>query len=161
MQRVEVSEIVQASAEQVWKVIGDYNNIHVFHPFVEKAVQMNDKASGLGAVRQCNLYNNTSVLEEVVAWDEGRSFTVKNQQAPLVGEIEGGMRLEPINTEITRVTIFLSYTPKWGIIGKLLNALLLKFAFKSVLNKVLASLKHHIETGEKIGKGGKPISSAC
>ena len=160
MPRVVVSKKIKASKDHVWRVIGDYNNIHVFHPFVERAVQINDISRGVGAIRQCDLYNKTSVSEEVIEWEEGQSFSVKNNDAPFVKDVVGGMSLKPSTSGFTEVTVYIRYSTKWGIAGQLFNTLLLKIIFKSVLNRVLISLNHYIQTGEQIGKGGKPISLA-
>lgn len=146
MSIVKVSRVINASASQVWDVIGDYNNIHLFHPFLESAEQIGEVAKGVGAKRQCNLKNKTSQIEEVVEWVEGKSFVVKAQEAPIVGEVLGGMSVEALGAKKSKVTVDMRYTPKWGMAGQVLNILVFKLIFKLILGRVLKSLKNYMET---------------
>ena len=52
----------------------------------------------------------------------------------------------------------MSYTPKWGIFGKIIDVLMLRMVMHHIFNKVLKGLTHHVETGELIEKNGKPVS---
>ena len=158
MTTVRINRIINAPADQVWQVIGDYNNVHVFHPFVESADQLSEVARGLGAKRQCNLYNNSCAVEEVIQWEEGRSFTVAmSTPTPPFGGTTGTMSVQPIDASTSEVTLDMFYTPQWGFFGKTLDLLVLRMVLRFVLNRVLKSLQHHIETGELVGKHGKPI----
>ena len=66
------------------------------------------------------------------------------------------MWVEEIDPHRSKVHIEMEYTPKWGIFGKILNVLVLRFALQSVFKKVLTGLQTHLETGKLIGKNGKP-----
>lgn len=111
MTKITKKRIINAPASEVWRIVGDYNNVHVFHPFVESADQLGEIERGLGAKRQCNLYNNSSQVEEVIAWDEGRSFTVLTRETAvsLFGETTGTMRVEPIDANTSEVTLVNKY----------------------------------------------------
>ena len=50
----------------------------------------------------------------------------------------------------------MNYVPKWGILGKIMDVLVLRMAMRHTFNKVLKGLQLHLETGEVIGKNGKP-----
>ena len=76
MAKITTRRTINAPASQVWEVIGNYHNPHVFHPFLESVEQLSEVDRGVGATRQCNLYNKSSIVEEVIEWEEGRSFTV-------------------------------------------------------------------------------------
>lgn len=159
MTKLVIHRFIDAPANRVWGVIADYYNVQMFHPFVEKVDRLSEKSCGLGAKRRCNLYNNTSVVEEVIEWDEGNSFVVLSRDAPMVVEVEGGMRVEVLDEHTSLVTLSIHYIPKWGLLGKLLDFLLLRVSFRFVLSRVLKSLKQHIETGAVIGKGGRPVAT--
>lgn len=158
MARVTKSRVVKASAQQVWNVIGNYTNIHVFHPFVKDVDQLSEGAYGLGASRQCNLYNQSSIVETVTHWEEGRSYTVQTGDQPMFGVTTGTMSVHFIDATTSKVTVDTTYTPKWGVLGKILDLLVLRMGVSYALSRVLKSLQHYMETGELVGKGGKPIS---
>ncbi len=157
MTKITKSQIINAPVNKVWEVIGDYNNIHVFHPFVESADQLSEVKRGLGAKRQCNLYNNSSQVEEVIEWEEGKSFTVlaSSTAFSIFGDTTGSMRVEPIDANRSKVILDTVYAPKLGVFGKILDSLVLRMGVGYALNRVLKSLQHHIGTGEVVGKGGK------
>ena len=155
------SLVIPAPASRVWSVISDYSNIQVFHPFVESVDQLAEIDRGLGASRRCNLYGKPSVTETVVEWDEGRSFVVSSSHQPIVGEVTGGMLVEPIDERTSRVTVDASYSTAWGILGKALDVLLLRVGVGYALNRVRKSLQHHMETGELIGRSGKSVAASA
>ena len=61
-----------------------------------------------------------------------------------------------IDSDRSEVYIEMNYTPKWGIFGKIMDVLVMRMAMRSTFNKVLKGLELHVETGELIGKNGKP-----
>jgi hypothetical protein len=145
MSEVKVSRIINTSASQVWNVIGDINNAHIYHPFLQSVDQLGTVDRGVGAIRQCNLHNKTSQIEEVIEWKEGESFTVEAKDAPIIGVVRGGMRVKSVGVNSTEVTVDMRYIPKWGVFGKILNVVIFKILFKYILNRVLKSLKRHME----------------
>ena len=146
MTQITISRTIKAPASQVWNVIGDYNNPHKYHPFLESVDQLSEEDRGMGAKRQCNLYNNSSVVEEVIEWVDGQSFTVLASDQPLYGEVTGVMSVKPIDGQSARVTVETSYTPKLGVVGKILDLFVLRFGVRYAVGRVLKALQHYIET---------------
>jgi len=158
MTTVVTARLIHARAEKVWSVISDFNNVDRFHPFVASADAITEREKGVGAQRQCNLYNNSSAIEEVVAWDEGRSFTVALRNAkPPFGDTVGKMGVDVIDASTSRVYVETTYVPAWGRAGRVLDVFVLRTVLRLVLGHVLRSLKRHIEQGHLIGKGGKML----
>ena len=154
-----LTRTINAPSSKIWAVLGDFSNIQIFHPNVQDVDQLSEVDRGLGAARRCNFYSGGSAVEKIIAWDDERQFftcTVTELAAPLV-DITAGMRVEKIDSHRSKVHIEMNYTPKWGIFGKILNVLVLRFAMQSTFKKVLKGLELHVETGELIGKNGKPI----
>ena len=73
---VSESRSMNVAAEDVWEIIADYPNVHRFHPLVSHADMLSDTQRGVGATRVCNMYDKTSVAEEIVDWQEGKGYTV-------------------------------------------------------------------------------------
>ncbi|MGH1345811.1 MAG: SRPBCC family protein [Nannocystales bacterium] len=146
MANVEIHETIHADAERVWAVIGDYNNIHVFHPFVKRAEQLCELGRGVGAKRRCHLGNGSSQDEEVVEWTEGESIRVRSDDAALVDDVVGGMRVRALDAHRSEVTIDMQYKPRWGVFGRLIDVLVFRLLFRAILGKVGRSLRQHIES---------------
>ncbi|MEM7112136.1 MAG: SRPBCC family protein [Chloroflexota bacterium] len=157
MTTITTSRTIHAPASKVWEVIADYHNADVYHPLLASVERLNEIDQGVGASRQCNLYNNSSIVETVTEWENGRSFTVETNEQPIFGKTRGKMSIKPIDAHSSKITVTTTYTPKWGLIGKALDSLLLRMIVNQAVKRVLNGLQHHIETGEAIGKGGKPI----
>jgi len=149
---------INAPASKIWTVLSDFSNIQMFHPNVRDVDQLSEVDRGVGAARRCNFYDGGSAVEKITTWDnEQRSFTctVTEIAAP-IQDITSSMWVETIDSQRSKVHIEMSYTPKWGILGVILNALVLRFALQSVFKKVLTGLQTHLETGKEVGKNGKP-----
>ncbi len=159
MPTVRTTHTINASSSKIWTVLSDFSNIQIFHPNVLDVDQLSQVDRGLGAERRCNFYSGDSVVEKIISWDDERQFftcTVTEIAAPIL-DVTAGMRVNIIDSHRSEVQIEMTYLPKWGIFGKILDVLVLRIAMRSVFNKVLKGLQHHVETGELIGKKGKPI----
>ena len=53
--------------------------------------------------------------------------------------------------------MYMNYRPKFGPVGKLVNALMIKPMTRRTLSNVLEGLDRHVVTGEHVGKNGAPI----
>ena len=149
---------INAPSSKIWAALSDFSNIQMFHPNVKDVDQLSEVDRGIGAARRCNFYNGGSAVEKITAWDdERRSFTctVTEISAP-IKDITSSMWVEEIDPHRSKVHIEMEYTPTWGIFGKILNVLVLRFALQSTFKKVLTGLQTHLETGKLIGKNGKP-----
>lgn len=159
MTTVKATRTINASSSKIWTVLSDFSNVQVFHPLVEHVDQLSEADRGLGAKRRCNMYNGSSAVEEIIEWKEGQSATIAVTDAPMpVLNATATMRVNKVDSHHSEVYMEMSYTPKWGIFGKIFDILMLRMGMRHVFNKVLKSLQHHVETGELIGKNGKPIS---
>ena len=143
------SEIeINASKEKVWQVLSLIGEIEKFHPLVKKSCAITNAKSGLGAKRHCELLPMGQMEEEVVEWNEGKSFVL---------EVIGGKMLPPYcfmkgkidlveSNEKTKVTFSFSYQLKYGMLGDLMNAMLIRPQFKKAPPKYVSGLKEYVET---------------
>ncbi len=159
MPTVKAARDMNASSSKIWGVLSDYSNIQAFHPRVQTVDQLSDSDRGLGAKRRCNFYDKTSAVEEIIDWNEGQSFTVVITEAAMpVVDATAIMGVNKIDEHRSQVFLELTYTPKWGILGKIIDVVMLRMAMRRIFSQVLKGLQHHVETGELIGNG-KPTSS--
>ena len=159
MTTAKLTRTIDASSSKIWTVLSDFSNIQIFHPNVDSVDQLGEVDRGLGAARRCNFYGGGSAVEKIISWDDERQFftcTVTEIAAPIL-DVTAGMGVKKIDSNRSEVHIEMNYTPKWGIFGKILDVLVLRMAMRSTFDKVLKGLELHIETGELIGKKGKPI----
>ncbi|MGF1473269.1 MAG: SRPBCC family protein [Rubrobacteraceae bacterium] len=147
---------IGAPKERVWKLLADLGGVVNYHPFVTNSYYETEQESGAGASRVCEFGPDSAVQERAIEWKEGKSYTlaidftkgrkppIQNQRARVsVREAGGG----------TLAAIEMSYEPKFGPAGALMDRFVMRPRFEKLLSGVMAGLKHHAETGEPIDRG--------
>lgn len=144
---IDVSVAVAASKEAAWAVLADYGNVHAYVRGILDAYLTTEQVSGVGMTRYCALPRmmmmKQYIVEEITAWDEGRSITyiITDAAAPITDasvawSVEGDDRRSRIRARV-------SYRPK-GLMGRLMAPMMRK-QFPKQMNAALADLKKHLE----------------
>jgi len=156
MSTVTVKKTINVPAERVWEILSDYQNIQVFHPMVDNVDKLSEADSGLGAKRRCNMYDKSSAVEEVVAWSEGKGYTVTVTEATKmpVRDIIARMSIEPVGSYSSKAGIEMTYTPTWGVVGWVMDLLIIRLMMRKTFSKVIDGLELHVNTGQAVGKNG-------
>ena len=138
---------INAPKSQVWdtlKVIGD---IEKFHPLVKSSHARTTFQSGLGARRHCALLPMGQMEEEAVEWEEGKK---------IVMEVIGGKFLPPYEfmqgkielsgaSGVSNVTFTFSYKLKFGILGRMMDVIMIRPQFKKAPPQYVSGLKEYLE----------------
>ncbi len=157
MHEFEVSKVIDAPVDRVWDLLDDFANTYVYHPIVERSFSVNGKQKGLGARRQCTMYDGNSVQEEVrehdpvartskiVVVDHG-PFPMKHMEVTIsVQPDEGG----------TRVTYAGKMLPKFGPMGWMMAKTMMIPQFRKMMGQLIDGVETHLATGRLIGKKGE------
>ena len=142
------SEIeINAAKDNVWNILKSIEKIENFHPLIKKSYATTDKRSGLGAKRHCDLLPMGEMEEQVVEWEEGKSFVMEvigGKMLPPYHFMKGEIELLEIKTT-TKVTFTFSYLLKYGFWGRLMDLLLIRPQFKKAPPKYVYGLKEYVE----------------
>ena len=158
MSQITIQRTVNAAPSKVWAALADFGSIHRFHPAVKASPIINGLDSGKGAQRTCQMYNGMNVTEEIVEFNEGESMTIDVLSGPIpVNDMRGVFRIAEVDDGATRVTVEMSYRPKFGPLGSVVNPLMIRPSIRRLLGQVLAGLQKHLETGVLIGRGGSAV----
>lgn len=136
--------------ENVWALLADLEAVERYNPGVRRASVDSTQRSGVGARRCCELAPKGRVVERVTLWEEGRALGLE------VIESDWPIRFMHWVTRVdaqgtgTRITQTLEYEVKFGVLGALLDRLLMKRKLTSTLDRVFASLARHAEAGLEI-----------
>ena len=146
------SEIaIAAPKEKVWETIADLGGIYKFHLAVNHSYYTSDKKDGIGAARVCEFTNGGAISETVVDWQDGRSLTLSlnplKKMPPFSTKSSGTLCVSERDGSAV-VTMEMNYSLRFGILGRLMDAMMVRREFTKIVPKVLAGLKHHVETGE-------------
>jgi len=110
---------IHASPDQVWALISDLEAVERYAPSVTTARYTSEHREGLGASRHCAFKPMGTVEERVVGWQEGERLSIEiyeNTKIPFTTALVD-FDVTP-NGEGTRVDITMTYTPRFGVIGK-------------------------------------------
>lgn len=159
MQNASSSRRIDASPERVWAILSDVTTISRWHPSVASADLLSELPTGMHATRRCNFRDGTNVREEVVELDEGRRVRLALSEFSMpMKSLAAEFSVAPAGDGATEVTFTIYFEVKYGVLGQLMGALMVRGQLEKLTAKVLGGLDHYLETGENLG--GKVAGSA-
>ena len=119
MPEVTKSLDVPVPAIQVWKALADFGAIDRFHPGLTGSHLKGEQASGVGTIRQCYLSGGGHIIEKVIDWKEGESYTIEVTETSLpLKRARTTLSVVSTDANTSRVSMTIDYVPKHGAIGK-------------------------------------------
>jgi len=150
--RVHSCVTIKASATEVWQVLQYPGNIADFHPLVKKSETISNQLQGDSCERRCAFIPMGIAEETVTQWEAGQSFTTEisgGEKMPPLKYMRGHIELQPVDNETSIVCFTLTYKLKYGLIGRLMNALMVRKQFSKAPPQYVFGLKQYVETGKK------------
>ena len=138
---------IDVTKNELWQVLKHPGNVQEFHPLIKKSYMTTEKINGIGAERHCDLLPMGQMEEVITEWNEGNSFTIEvtgGKMLPPHHFMRGRFELEEIGSG-TKVTFTFSYKLKYGILGKVMDILLIRPQFKKAPPQYVVGLKNFIE----------------
>lgn len=135
---------INAVPEKVWQVLNNLEEVSAYNPTVAHARYTSDSKEGIGAARECELKAGGKIKERIIAVASGQSVTMELYESEWPVEDmkwTTTIRSENHGTVVTQKT---EYRPK-GLIGKILNPIVMKRNMNSTIADVFAELKKYIE----------------
>ena len=132
----------EASPEAAWALLADFGNIDFFNPNLKSSYLLEGSTEqGVGTLRQCNLLDGKNYIRErVVEWNEGQSYTIEIYDGTMpLKNILTTLRVAPFGTG-SLLTMEMEYTPKYGLLGTVMNVVILKSYVEKMMRKVLSGL---------------------
>ena len=153
MATVTATRRIDSDIESVWAQIADVTLVENWHPGVATADLLSTDPTGLGATRQCNFYDGSDVVEEIVELHDDHTMRVeiRDFDGPMKS-FEATWSLIALESGATQITLTMNYEMKLNILGNAMDVLVVKRRMPKLLNKVLARLEHHVMSGEIVGR---------
>ncbi len=134
--------------ERAWELLRDLERAKHYVPGVTDVELTSERTEGLGASRRV-ITDRGPMDETVVRWNEGRGFVIRLHRddegpPPPFAEASFEYALEPAG-DACRIRTALSYTPRWGLPGRVLDALVLRRATQRMARQVAEGLARHYE----------------
>jgi hypothetical protein len=139
---------IAAPPEIVWAAIADLEAVQAYNPTVSKAQLIPGPREGVGAGRSCTTKQG-KVVERVIGWDKPNAIEMQLVSSPWpVKAMRWRTELSP-QAHGTQVAQELQYAPSLGLVGAVLNALMMKRTMDKTVAAVFESLKEYCERKAK------------
>ncbi|MEM9069284.1 MAG: SRPBCC family protein [Myxococcota bacterium] len=151
MSEIVVERLLDRPRAEVFSLLADFKAFHKVYALVDKSPLHEGSApTGVGAERTCYLTDGNQLHERIAAMEEGRSLTVDIYDSTMPIK-SCTVRFELADQgKQTKLTITATYKLKFGVLGKLMDAMAVKKQFTGNLNVMIAGIDHHLRTGEYI-----------
>jgi hypothetical protein len=155
---------IDAPVDLVWEKISDLANVQNWTKAVNKSYFHTELKRGIGAGRTCDVPGFGTLVENVLEWDEGKSFRLSLEGLPFfIKEASGGWRLEELGPNRTRGTAYIDMATRFWPIGALLERFALGPQFSKTLKGAQREFKTYVEgsvEGPKRAQPGRPKAVA-
>ncbi len=142
---LENSVRIQASPETIWRVLGQLDALDQYDPGVRKSATLSGPASGVGASRQCDLAPGGWFRERVTEWQPHEALAFELVECTLpVRRLTHRYTLAPAEGG-TLVHQRMEYELKFGPLGWLMDAWMVRRKWDAGIKGFLAGLKGHVE----------------
>ena len=137
---------INAPIEKIWEALSSLENLDKFDPTVKKSTVLSTEKSGLGAKRKVDMLDGKNWFEEKVTVfkpNEALTYQLTDCSFPIKG-LQHSYSFEKIGNQ-TKVKQVMQYTVKFGLLGKLLDAMMIRKQTENGIKKFFAGLKSYAE----------------
>ena len=137
---------VNASIDKVWTMLTEVELLDQFDPTVKKSTAVSQEKSGLGAKRKVDMLDGKNWFEEKVTVfkpNEALTYQLTDCSFPIKG-LQHSYSFEKIGNQ-TKVKQVMEYTVKFGLLGKLLDAMMIRKQTNGGIQKFFVGLKSYAE----------------
>ena len=140
---------IDAPPEKVWSVLASLDALDQYDPGVTKTEVVTPSQEGPGAARRCDLAPGGWFKEKVVDWKPNESLSFELFECSLpVRRLKHSYTLTPDGSG-TVVRQRMEYELKFGPVGKLMDAIMVRKKWDAGIKGFFAGLKHYVETGRR------------
>jgi len=137
---------ITVSLDKIWNILTDLAVLDKYDPTVKKSTLISIEKTGPGAKRKVDMLDGKNWFEEKITEFEPNkyltyqltdcSFPIKGLKHSYTFEQNGGQ---------TKVKQVMEYTVKFGLLGKLMDALMIRKQSDAGIKKFFTGLKNYAE----------------
>lgn len=138
--------IINAPLEKVWEALSEIETLDRYDPTVKKSTAISTNTKGIGAKRKVDMKDGKNWFEEeCTVWkpDEELAYELSACSFP-VHQLNHSYSFEKLGSQIKVIQV-MRYTVKFGLFGKLLDALMIRKQSDMGIKKFFAGLKSYCE----------------
>jgi len=141
---------IDAPVQRVWQVLSNLEDVEHYNPLVTQARYVSSTREDVGAARRCEFKPKGFAVERVIEWrpEEVLGIELAESSWPLKSS-RWWTKLRPDDGR-TLVTQDLEYEPKWGIVGTLMDAVMMRRKMDQSVAEIFVGLKEFAERGQRV-----------
>ncbi len=138
---------VNASTDKLWNILTDLELLDRYDPSVKKSTLVSAEKTGMGAKRKVDMLDGKNWFEEkITVFKPNGALTYQLTDCSFpIRSLKHSYSFEEIGTQ-TKVKQVMEYTVKFGLLGMLLDSLMIRKQSDSGIKKFFAGLKSYAET---------------
>ena len=150
---IERSMIVNIPSDKIWETMNDFGGIEKYAPTITSSPIINDIKSGLGAKRKCTFNDGSSMVEEIIEFNEGQGYSMVLTEfsAPL-NSMHAEVRVKKIDANSSELYMSADVETKSGPLGWLMGNVLMPPIMKGVFKKVMSGLAYYSATQNEVAE---------
>ena len=137
---------INASLDKVWNILTDLELLDKYDPTVKKSTLISTDKTGIGAKRKVNMLEGKNWFDEKISVfkpNEALTYQLTDCSFPIKG-LQHSYSFEKLGNQ-TKVKQVMEYTVKFGLLGKLLDAMMIRKQSDTGIKKFFAGLKSYAE----------------
>jgi ribosome-associated toxin RatA of RatAB toxin-antitoxin module len=137
---------INASVESIWNILANMELLDKYDPTVKKSTLISAQKTGIGAKRKVDMLDGKNWFEEkITVFVPNQALTIQLTDCsfPIKG-LKHSYTFEKTGNQ-TVVKQVMEYTVKFGLLGKLLDVLMIKKQSDTGIKKFFTGLKQFAE----------------
>lgn len=144
---------VNVPAAKIWQVLADFGSIDKFATTIKSSPLVSDINSGVGAKRLCTFNDGSSLVEEIIEYQEGQGFKmVLSEHSLPLKSMQAQMSVKEVDENTCEIYMSSDFVVKAGPLGWLMGHFIMRPVMKGVFKKVMSGLAYYCVTGKPVGK---------
>jgi len=146
MRKLTNNVTINAPIDKIWDILTDLELLDKTDPAVKKATLISENKTGLEAKRKVLMQDGKNWFDEKITVfkpNEELVYQLTDCSFPIKG-LKHTYSFQKIGTE-TKVQQVMEYTVKFGLLGVLMDKMMIGEQFNSGVNKFLTGLKSYAE----------------
>jgi len=133
---------ISAERDKVWGILTNLDLLEKYDPTVKKSVVISPQKTGIDAKRKVHMADGKNWFEErVTEFDPGKALTFELTACSFpVEKLKHSYSFEQVGNQ-TKVKQVMNYTVKFGLFGKLLDAVMIRKQSDAGIKKFMSGLK--------------------
>jgi|SRR6266850_235312 len=137
---------IHAPIEKIWEALSNVDELEKYDPTVRKSTALSTERTGIGAKRKVDMKDGKNWFEErCTVWkpNDSLAFELTACSFP-IHQLKHAYTFDQMGSEV-RVRQIMEYQVKYGWVGKVMDALIIRKQSGSGIKKFFSGLKSYVE----------------